>query len=132
MRKTDSYGKQNESKVRQVSCHAAKPTNKPRGRHQPGVQNKLESQYALHLNELLAAGEIIWWKFESIKLKLGPACFYTPDFLVMLPDGTLELHETKGFMQDDARVKLSTCKEMYPFPIWIIRLVNKQWEIKSA
>lgn len=103
-----------------------------KGRHQPGVMNKLEARYALHLDGRVVAGEIVKYWFEAMKLKLGPGCWYTPDFLVMTTDGTLELHETKGFMRDDARVKLSVCKAMHPYPILVVKWVNGQWEIKSA
>jgi hypothetical protein len=63
---------------------------------------------------LLRAGEIRGWKFEAVKLRLADKTFYTPDFLVVLKDGSLEFHETKGFWRDDARVKIKVAAELYP------------------
>ena len=76
-----------------------------RARHEPGRMNGLEKKYAAHLELRRATGEIRDWKFEPLKLKLAPATFWTPDFAVKMPDGTVQLHETKGHWEDDARVK---------------------------
>jgi hypothetical protein len=92
------------------------------GKRQPGYRtfkhldgmNKLEAAYSAELDLLLRAGEIRGWKFEAVKLRLADKTFYTPDFLVVLKDGSLEFHETKGFWRDDARVKIKVAAEMYP------------------
>src|SRR5690349_1040822 len=76
--------------------------------------NKSESAYADHLRLRQAAGEIAWWKFEGIKLRLADSTFYSPDFAVMLTDGSLECHEVKGYWQDDARVKVKVAAEQFP------------------
>jgi len=39
----------------------------------------------------------------------------------MRSDGLLEMHEVKGFMQDDANVKLKVAASLYPFVFKIIR-----------
>ena len=111
---------------------AGKHKGRARSQHIPGRMNGTESKYADRLNERIVAGEVVWWKFESVKFRLGPACYYTPDFLISLSDGTLEIHEVKGFMEEDARVKLSVMKEMYPFKIWLIRLNKNAWDMKPA
>ena len=59
--------------------------------------NKLEAMYAAHLEALRRAGKIIFWRFESAKFRLADRTWYTPDFYIMRQDGTLEIHETKGF-----------------------------------
>lgn len=51
------------------------------------------------------AGEALSWRFQPLRLLLAPACSYTPDFKVILPDGRLDLAEVKGFWRDGARVK---------------------------
>lgn len=84
------------------------------GRLKAGVMNKTEAAYADHLKGLQAAGEIVWHKFEGIKFRLAANTFYTPDFLVMKPDGQLEAHEVKGYWQDDARAKIKIAADMYP------------------
>ncbi|MCB0176527.1 MAG: hypothetical protein KDJ97_38870 [Anaerolineae bacterium] len=95
--------------------------------------NKLESEYAQRLEALKACGEIIWWSFESVKLRLADNTFYTPDFFVQRVDGSFEVHETKGFMRDDANVKLKVANEFFP---WTFYLVRKEvggfgWDIRK-
>jgi hypothetical protein len=84
------------------------------GRLPKGVMNSLEIAYSKHLDMLKASGEIVWFKFEGIKFRLANNTFYTPDFNVMRSDGSLEIHETKGFWRDDARVKIKVAASMYP------------------
>ncbi len=85
------------------------------GTHKPGEMNKLEADYASALEIERLRGEILWWAFEAVKLKLGKLCTYTPDFLVMRRDGGLECHEVKGFWKDDARAKIRMASALYPF-----------------
>lgn len=86
-----------------------------RGRMPTGVMNKLEARYAQQLEARKIAGEILWYKYEAVKLRLADNTFYTPDFAVMLANGELEMHETKGFMRDDAAVKIKVAAALYPF-----------------
>jgi hypothetical protein len=85
------------------------------GRLKTGEMNKTEARYDQHLWTRLYAGEILWHKFEAIKLRLADKTFYTCDFAVMTADSTLEMHEVKGFWQDDARVKIKVAASLYPF-----------------
>lgn len=80
-----------------------------------GRMNKLEAAYAAALGEEQRQGRISWFAYEPMKLRIGKACYYTPDFLVVRADGVLEVHETKGFWRDDARVKLRAVAERFPF-----------------
>lgn len=77
--------------------------------------NGLERDYAAILESRRQSGEIAMWMYDAISLRLARSTFYHPDFLVMLPDGTLQIHETKGFMRDDAAVKLKTAAAIFPF-----------------
>lgn len=86
-----------------------------RARHVVGRMNGIEKRYAAHLDLRKIAGEILDWKFEPLKLKLAPATFYNPDFGVQMLDGHIEIHETKGFWEDDARVKVKVAAEMFPW-----------------
>lgn len=88
-------------------------------RHRPGQMNKTEKRYADELDLQLKAGLIEWWGFESVKLKLANATFYTPDFMVLGCDGVIEFRETKGFWQDDARVKIKVAASQY----WMFRFI---------
>ena len=83
--------------------------------HKPGQMNKTESAYAEYLERLKLGGHICDWKYEAVKLRLADKTFYTPDFLVVMPDGLIELREVKGFLEDDARVKIKVAAEQFPF-----------------
>ena len=95
-----------------------------------GGMNKTEAAYAAHLQLRQQAGEIAWFAFEAVKLRLADKTFYTPDFAVMLADGTIEQHEVKGFMYDDAAVKIKVAASLYPFVFRLIRMPRKgQWDM---
>lgn len=85
------------------------------GRLPVGKMNKTEALYAERLDAMKHHGEILWHKFEALKLRLADNTFYTVDFAVMAADGVLEMHEVKGFWQDDARVKIKVAAAQYPF-----------------
>lgn len=87
----------------------------------PGSMNKTEQAYGQHLKTLLMAGEIEHFAFEPVKLRLANKTFYTPDFLV-IRGGMMELHEVKGFWEDDARVKIKVAAEQH----WMFRFVAVQ------
>lgn len=98
------------------------------GRLPVGQMNKTEIAYATVLEGLKRAGQVQWYRFEGLKLRLADKTFYTPDFAVMRDDGVLECHECKGFWMDDARVKIKVAAEMYPFRF----LAAKQRSKKSG
>lgn len=87
------------------------------GRLKSGQMNKTEAAYCQLLEMRKRAGEIAWYRFEGIKLRLADNTFYTPDFAVMLASGEMELHEVKGFWVEDARVKTKVAADQYPFRI---------------
>jgi hypothetical protein len=84
------------------------------GRLKRGEMNSTERDYGALLELRRVAGEVVWYRFEGLKLRLANATFYTPDFAVMLSTGELQCHEVKGHWQDDARVKIKVAAEMYP------------------
>jgi hypothetical protein len=94
------------------------------GRLPTGKMNKTESQYDAYLWSLRHAGQILWHKFEGIKLRLADNTFLTVDFPVLLSDGYLEMREVKGFMQEDANVKLKVAASIYPFKFVVVRKKN--------
>lgn len=103
-----------------------------KGRYRPGHMNGTEAAYARYLEDLKANGEVSGYWFEPMKLKLADKTTYSPDFMVMLPDGSLELHEVKGFMRDDANVKLKVAADKYPFTFKLVRLIKRVWHIKEV
>ena len=105
-----------------------------RRRHVANEMNGIEKKYAAYLETRRLCGEIAGWKFEGIKLKLARATFYNPDFLVVKNDGRLELHETKGHWEDDARVKTKVAAEMFPeFRFVVVTQIGKpkRWSFKN-
>ncbi|MBX9902139.1 MAG: DUF1064 domain-containing protein [Burkholderiaceae bacterium] len=106
------------------------------GRLKSGEMNKTESQYRDYLEAKKVLGEVVWYKFEGIKFRLADKTFYTPDFIVMLANGVIEAHEVKGYMQDDANVKIKVASDLYPFSFFIVKVKPKRdgggWEIKGV
>lgn len=105
------------------------------GRLKTGQLNKTEAAYSLHLDALRHAGDVLWFKFEGMKFRLADNTFYTPDFSVMLSSGLIELHEVKGFWQDDARAKIKIAADMYPFRFVAIKAQAKKngggWSVEE-
>lgn len=102
------------------------------GRLKTGQLNKTEEEYAATLQKRQWAGEVAWYRFEGVKLRLADNTFYTPDFAVMLSNGQMEMHEVKGFWTDDARVKIKVAADQYPFEFVAVRKQPKKdgggWE----
>lgn len=105
------------------------------GRLKTGQMNKTESEYCQLLELRKRVGEIVWYRFEGIKLRLADNTFYTPDFAVMLSTGEMEMHEVKGFWTDDARVKIKVAAEQYPFRFIAVKPKAKKagggWEVEE-
>jgi hypothetical protein len=94
--------------AKEVSTVKAAPS------HTFGVMNGLETKYSFYLEGLRMAGEIQWWEFERVTLRLAKGTTYTPDFLVKHADGREVFHETKGgFERDDSKVKRKVAAEMF-------------------
>ena len=96
------------------------------GRLKTGQMNKTEAAYAQILDALVHSHEIAWYKFEGVKLRLADNTFYTPDFVVMAANGLIEMHEVKGFWQDDARAKIKIAADMYPFKFLAVKVRPKK------
>lgn len=110
---------------------SAKPKMFALGRMGVGKKNKTETEYGLHLEMRRQAGEVAWYAFEGIKLRLADGTFYSPDYAVMLANGELEIHEVKGHWMDDARVKIKVAAEKFPFRFLAIRKGKRgepQWQ----
>jgi hypothetical protein len=95
--------------------------------------NKTELAYYRYLQAL----KYPWIGVQCINLRLGTKCFYRPDFLVCGPNGRMQVHETKGFMRDDARVKIIAAATMYPvFDFFLIRKAKAKsgtdWDIEEV
>jgi len=89
-----------------------------------GERNKTEAAYENYLELQKRAGDILWYGFEAIKLRLANNCYYTPDFMVVRADGVVELHEVKGFWRDDARVKIKVAASQFPFKFLAVKKIK--------
>jgi hypothetical protein len=89
--------------------------------------NKLETAYS----ERLTAQGLPWF-YERVTFKLADDTRYTPDFLVLMPDNTMHFHETKGFMRDDANVKIKVAASMFPFfGFTLVTRKGGEWILKE-
>ncbi|WP_437231049.1 DUF1064 domain-containing protein [Planctomicrobium sp. SH661] len=97
-------------------------------RRKRGEMNSVEAQYAALLN---ANENVATWWFEPFSLTLshpteGQPARYTPDFLVLMTDGTTyvdDVKASKGFDDKASIVRIKTAAELYP--LWIFRTVYK-------
>ena len=91
-------------------------------------RNATEARYEAYLDLLKQAGAIADYRFEPFKLRLGPDWLttYCPDFLVVYPDGLLELVDVKGassskgstagaWWEEDARLRIKMAAGLFPF-----------------
>ena len=88
-------------------------------RHVTGVMNKTESLYAETLTARHIAGEVQSWSFESHTFRLASGLRFTPDFEVVLADGSIEFVDVKGSTKREAidpksRVKIKMAAQMFP------------------
>lgn len=104
------------------------------GRLKTGAMNRTEAAYERELIDAKAIGDVLWYRFEGVKLRLADNTFYTPDFAVMVATGQMEMHEVKGFWADDARVKIKVAAEQYPFRFIAVSALSKKagggWKVE--
>ncbi|HEX9996521.1 MAG TPA: hypothetical protein VGB45_05205 [Abditibacterium sp.] len=68
-----------------------------------------------------------WVGVQNISFKIGDDCRYNPDILV-LDGGNLVAFEVKGFMRDDALVKLkATARAFSWLKIVLVKREDGQW-----
>jgi hypothetical protein len=105
------------------------------GRLPVGALNKTETEYEAVLKNRMHMGEVLWYRFEGLKLRLADNTFLTPDFAVMLASGVLEVHEVKGRWEDDARAKTKIAASMYPFRFIAVTKQTKKagggWDVEE-
>lgn len=95
-------------------------TLKRHAAHRAGEMNKTEARYAQQLEARRLAGEIRWYAFERMKLRLAERTYFTVDFFLQLADGSFECHEVKGrkgdryWAEEDAKLKVKVAAEMFP------------------
>lgn len=77
-----------------------------------------EANYARWLNYLVSVGVVERWEYEprtfEFKAIQKGTRFYTPDFLVVFPDGHHEWHEVKGWMHPKGATAIRRFQKYYP------------------
>ena len=93
--------------------------------------NKTEFAYSMELEARRMVGDILWFGFEVMTLRLAFDCRYTPDFAVLKADGSLQFVEIKGFLRGDADVKFRVAAEGFPFAEFVMLRKQKGggWEL---
>lgn len=79
-----------------------------------GRINRWERQRAGELEVMRKAKLIRWGAFDAISLRLADRTFYHTDFFYETADKDNVIEEVKGFMRDDAAVKLKVAASQYP------------------
>jgi hypothetical protein len=124
--------------LKEVQAIPAPFTSTPRG------ANKWESLFRDELEMRRLAGELRWYEFEPIRLKLasftrdgrpGRTIWYTPDFAALEcvgeirdPRYELVLYEVKGFWREAARVRIKLAASRYPFRFVAVRREAGEWK----
>jgi len=131
----EAYNAKRQSKplIYEPDAGMRQPTAQQRtqslGRMKAGKMNKTEQAYAARLETLKHAGEILWYAFEPINIRLADKCFYRVDFMVMLAGGAIECHETKGgHITADSFVKIKMAAQILPFQFCIMQLEKGVWK----
>jgi hypothetical protein len=87
--------------------------------------NRTEKAYLARLRSLFSYVGV-----QNITLKLGDDCRYTPDFNVIDETGRFVFHEVKGFMREDALVKLKVAARQFRmFHFVLARKHGAGWDI---
>jgi hypothetical protein len=116
------------------------------GRLKPGERNKTEARYEAYLETRRQCGEVLWYAFEAFTFKLADNVRLTPDFIVLLANGVLEAHDTKGtksvtrksgervkapYVLDDARIKLEVAAQQIPLVFKTVFYADGNWVEKE-
>lgn len=88
------------------------------GQSRKYYRSRWEANYARYLEWLAAAGKVVSWEHEPETfwfdgIKRGSVS-YLPDFRVTMPDGSVEYHEVKGWMDSRSRTKIKRMAKYHP------------------
>lgn len=100
-----------------------------------GLMNKTEARYAAMLQEMLERGEIVHWWFEPFSCRLthpdvGQPCRYTPDFMLLYPDGETVIVDVKGDgVNNDASIVRAKCaaEMFFLWHFWFVTWSQGEW-----
>lgn len=83
--------------------------------------NGWETEFAAQLELRKHDGEILWWAFEPIRIRLASGAWYKPDFVTVDKNYRTEIYEVKGCWQEAARVRFKVAVEKLPYQFYIVR-----------
>ncbi len=104
----------------------------PKTKNPVDGMNKTERAF---YQEVKASPHVVKILREPFKLRLAGRTWYTPDFLVYPLDEPPTFVEIKGYMRDDAAVKLKVAAEMYAAEWrWLLvrRAGQNGWEVREV
>lgn len=89
------------------------------------ARSRWEANYARYLQFLKQAGQVSEWEHEPEtfwfdNIKRGCRS-YLPDFRVTLPDGAVEYHECKGWMDARSKTKIKRMAKYHPAVVLVVR-----------
>ncbi len=95
--------------------------------NRPGVMNKTEAAYAEYLVSQQKSGHVHHWWYCAFKIRVAyDEAWIVIDFMVQLPDGTLEWRDVKGGpTREDALIKEKVVATLYPFRVVEVRKQKK-------
>jgi hypothetical protein len=105
----------------------------PRLRQDRTGLNKTEAAFFAYLKN---KQPLLHHTAQEITLKIANGCRYTPDFVSwrVLPNGLVHIsaYEVKGFMRDDAAVKIKVAARTFPFITFhLVTRRNGAWKIET-
>ena len=102
----------------------------PRANTDEAKLNKLEKAFLAYMRHL---GHTL--HIQAITLKLADDVRYTPDFSYSSPiNGKMVMIEVKGWMRDDARVKLRVAARVFPEFDFVLITKSKSggWDVEGV
>lgn len=113
------------------SKHAVKPMIRQDRR---GL-NKWEEAFREHLASAYGSSATI--HREGLGIRIGNGCIYWPDFVVSGYGYSIRCYEVKGYMRDDAAVKLKVAASKFPtFSFFLVTKQSKKagggWDIQEV
>jgi len=104
--------------------------------------NQAETAYALVLEARRREFDIVWYGFESDKIRLADGTWYTPDFTVIrfqcvTGPCIIEYHEVKGHMRTAERVRLRVAASLRPWARFVLVWMkydkrNRMWFVDNS
>lgn len=111
------------------SNHSARCWDKKHAIH----DSILEADYCNQLALMLKAGEILEYKTQhkiDLTVEGVHVANYYADFLVLKPTGRREIHETKGYWTDTAKIKWALSKALNPHLLHVVKYEKPKFFIE--